>query len=58
MHITATQAIVGYFIFSAIVSGMPEPTSASSVGYRWAFGSLHVLVGDLSQWIGSRIQKP
>ena len=46
-----------YFAFSAIVSGMPEPTSASGVGYRWAYSSLHVLAGDLSQLIGSRIPK-
>lgn len=58
MHLTATQALIGYFIFSAFVSGMPEPSASSGTGYRWAFHSLHLLAGDLSQMIGSRISKP
>jgi len=57
MHITATQAILGYFVFSAIVSGLPDPDATSGVAYRWAYSSLHVLAGDLSQLIGSRIPK-
>ena len=58
MHLTTAQALLCYFVFSAIVSGMPEPDAQSGVGYRWAYSSLHVLAGDLSQLIGSRIQKP
>lgn len=52
------DALLAYFIFSAIVSGMPEPDATAGVGYRWAYHSLHILAGDLSQMIGSRIPKP
>ncbi len=52
------DALLAYFVFSAFVSGMPDPTAGSGVGYRWAYASLHVLAGDLSQFIGSRAVKP
>lgn len=52
------DALLAYFVFSAIVSGMPEPDATAGIAYRWAYSSLHVLAGDLSQMIGSRIQKP
>lgn len=52
------DALLAYFFFSAFVSGMPEPTPADSMGYVWAFHSLHILAGDLSQMIGSRVPKP
>jgi hypothetical protein len=42
-------AIVGaYFVFSAIVGGMPVPTSTSSSGYVWMYNSLHILSGNLT----------
>jgi len=50
--------LIGYFFFSAAVSGMPEPTATSGLAYRWAYNSLHALAGDLSRQIGSRIPKP
>lgn len=50
--------LAGWYVFSAVVSGMPEPLAASGTGYRWAYASLHALAGDLSTWIGSRIPKP
>ncbi|MGH9535477.1 MAG: hypothetical protein ACRD2E_11535 [Terriglobales bacterium] len=49
-------ALIGYFVFSAIVSGMPEPDEKSGTGYLWAYRTLHVLSGDFSQWIASRNQ--
>lgn len=52
------DAIAAYFVLSAIVSGMPEPQANSKLAYVWAFHSLHVLVGDLSALVGSKIQKP
>lgn len=60
MHFTETHGLLmlfGYFVFSAIVSGMPEPLSSSSRNYIWAYNSLHILSGDLSSLIGSRIPK-
>lgn len=47
--------IAAYFLLSAIVSGMPEPVGTSSVGYKWAFHSLHVLTGDLSRLVSPKI---
>lgn len=35
--------IAAYALFSSFVSGMPTPDDKSSVGYRWAFNSLHAL---------------
>lgn len=52
------DAVLIYYVFSAIVSGMPEPTGSSGPGWRWLYTSLHILAGDLSQMIGSRIPKP
>lgn len=43
--------LVIYFIYSAIVSGMPTPQEAGlekSVFYVWAYNSLHILSGNLS----------
>jgi hypothetical protein len=57
MHLTATQALIGYFVFSAFVSGMPEPDPQASLAYRWAYNSLSILSGDRSKWIGSRQPK-
>ena len=45
----ALYALVGYYIFSAFVSGMPSPSDKSSMGYVWAFNSLHTLAGNLGR---------
>ena len=37
-----------YFLFSAIVGGMPEPDEKSGPAYRWAYHSLHILAGNLA----------
>jgi hypothetical protein len=36
-----------YFLYSALVSPMPEPTSKSSQGYRYVYGVAHSLAGNL-----------
>ena len=51
-------ALGAYFVFSAVVSGMPAPAADSGTGYKWAYHSLHVLAGDLSAYIGSRPLPP
>jgi hypothetical protein len=58
MHLTDTQTVLLYFGFSAAVSSMPEPDANSGTGYTWLYHFLHVLAGDLSHVVGSRIQKP
>lgn len=50
--------LAAYYVFSAIVSGMPEPPANAGVAYRWVFHSAHILAGDLSQVIGSRVSNP
>jgi hypothetical protein len=44
----ALCGVVGYWIFSAIVGGMPEPSATAPVGYKWLYRSLHILAGNLS----------
>lgn len=34
---------IGWYVFSAITSGMPEPTKESSPWYIWAYRSFHIL---------------
>lgn len=39
--------IVLFWVFSAVVGGMPEPAAGTSSGYLWAYNSLHILAGNL-----------
>lgn len=50
--------LLGWSLFSALVSGMPEPCAGDSRRYVWAYHSLHILAADLSHVWGSRISKP
>ncbi len=34
---------VGWSLFSAVVSGMPEPERKSAFGYIWLYRSCHIL---------------
>ncbi|MGN6593967.1 MAG: hypothetical protein ACTHJX_13795 [Terriglobales bacterium] len=45
----AVEILIGWYIFSAAVSGMPAPGEASGAGYRWLYHSLHLLAGDLAR---------
>lgn len=44
----AIVAIASYWIFSALVGGMPAPDATSSKGYTWMHSSLHIIAGNLS----------
>lgn len=48
------QIIVFYWVFSAIVSGMPDPSPSSSVTYVWTNRSLHILAGNVAVAMQSR----
>lgn len=50
----AVFAIAAYWIFSALVGGMPTPTAASSSGYQWLYNSLHILAGNLSAAVAAK----
>jgi hypothetical protein len=51
----AIFALGAYFLFSAIVGGMPDPTATSSTGYQWAFKTLHLLAGNITAAFQSRV---
>lgn len=50
----AAAAVAGYWIFSALVSGMPEPKDASGVGYVWLYNSLHFLASNLNAMVSRK----
>ncbi len=55
MHHSTLSILAGYYLFSAFVSGMPDPDSTSGKGYMWAFKSLHLLSGDLAAGLASKL---
>jgi hypothetical protein len=44
----AIAAIAGFWLFSALVSGMPAPKESSGIGYVWLYNSLHMLASNLN----------
>lgn len=55
--IHAHPAIFGialYWIFSAMVGGMPPITTASSAGYQWLYSSLHIIAGNLTAAVAQK----
>lgn len=50
----AILAIAGYWVFSAIVGGMPAPDTTSGRGYLWAYNALHILAGNLTSAVSAR----
>ena len=43
------------WIFSAFVSGMPEPHDKSSDGYLWLFRALHSIAGNITTVFSGKI---
>jgi len=41
--------LVGYYIFSAVVGGMPAPTAQSSTTYQWAFATFNILASNIAR---------
>ena len=55
----STAFILGaYWLFSAIVSGMPDPAAGSSTAYVWIYRSLHTLAGNLSNAVAAKVPSP
>ena len=48
-------AVSAYWVFSAAVSSMPAPSSASAAGYLWIFRFLHTIAGNVTTVFGNRI---
>lgn len=49
------EVLVAYWLFSAVVSGMPDPP-ADSFWYKWAYATLHTFAGNLKQFADSKTQ--
>lgn len=45
----ALVVVLVYYVFNAIVSGMPEPLPNGNLGYLWAYRSLHTLAGNFDK---------
>lgn len=50
----AVFGVAAYWLFSAIIGGMPDPTSQSSVGYIWMHRSFHFLAGNIAAAVQSK----
>src|SRR5438105_2799729 len=48
-------AVVIYWMFSAAVSSMPDPSANGSPAYRWFFRFLHSIAGNITTVFGSKI---
>lgn len=46
-------AVAAYWLYSAAVSSMPEPTGGN--GYKWLYGFCHAIAGNLTTAFGSKI---
>lgn len=47
--------MVAFWLFSALVSGMPPTTTASGLGYVWLYNSLHILSSNLDTLFQKRL---
>lgn len=50
----AWASVAGFWFISALISGMPEPTTESSVGYMWLYSSLHLVMANLNLVFGKK----
>jgi hypothetical protein len=48
-------AAAAYWIFSAVVSAMPEPKPGNAEGYLWLYRFVHTIAGNLTTAFGSRM---
>lgn len=48
---------IGLWIVSALVGGMPAPDQNSGKGYRWLYGSFHLLAANLDK-VASSVNPP
>jgi hypothetical protein len=48
------ETLLMYYAFSAITGGMPTPSDASGVGYRWLFSSFSILNASLARLVATQ----
>ena len=41
--------LAAYYIFSAVVGGMPAPTATDGKGYQWMFATLNILASNIAR---------
>lgn len=41
--------LAAWYVFSSVVSGMPEPAASAGQGYRWLYSTLHLLAGNVGK---------
>jgi hypothetical protein len=56
-HHVLVVGFAAYWLFSAFVSGMPEPSPASSFAYHWLFASLNALAANIADVIRVRFPR-
>lgn len=49
---------VGWYVFSAMTTGMPEPDRDSSPWYIWAYRSLHILLASGTAFFQNKLYWP
>ena len=49
------EAIVVYWLFSAVVGSMPKPPATSYWG-TWLYGALHLFAGNLAKFAEAKLQ--
>lgn len=48
-------AVAAYWLFSAAVSSMPDPSEKSSSGYTWFWKFTHIIAGNLNNAFGGKV---
>ena len=48
-------AVVAYWVFSAAISSLPEPSPNGSLRYLWLYRFLHTIAGNVTTAFGGRI---
>lgn len=49
------ECLVGFYVFSAVTGGMPTPSDASGLFYRWMFSTMSILNGSLARLVATQL---
>jgi hypothetical protein len=52
------KVFVAWYVFSAVVTGMPEPKKGSRTAYVWLFRSSHILAASGTAYFNHRMHWP
>lgn len=48
------EALLIYYLFSAVTGGMPTPMDGAGVIYRWVFSTFSILNGSLARLVATQ----